>query len=285
MGDRLLDIIQRMASGESSEADLAVLRELLASGDARSLSQLGKYNVHIGEGRDIHVGDRVYYQWNDEAMKALIEALRKQPFMTEETPQYFKAGDACQNRQAVDQYLTSTLQKLRQHGCLDIREDVTQGSQTFSYAARIQDFELPFGPISMRGEAFFVFSEFSSIQMSTLRQFSGQALQWAKKQTDAAAVGQALFNFRVPTHLCFAVAIVDEVDGATENAVCRTNPLDHKLDLLWYEVPLIYELRQAKLYFYDQPTGFLEIFKGEIAWQQLRSVIQQLLVSPDDSRR
>ncbi|MEO0532675.1 MAG: hypothetical protein AAF215_02265 [Cyanobacteria bacterium P01_A01_bin.123] len=282
MGDRLLDIIQRMASGESSEADMAVLRELLASGDARSLSQLGKYNVHIGEGRDIHVGDRVYYQWNDEAIKALIQELRKQQVIPEQMSQYLKSEEACQNRQAVEQYLTSTLQKLRQHGCLDIRQDIAQGSETFSHAARIQDFELPFGPISMRGEAFFIFSEFSAIQMNLLRQFSGQALQWAKKQTEPGAVGQAIFNFRVPTHLCFALALVDDVDEAMKDAVRSTNPLDHKVDLLWYEVPLIYELSQAKLYFYDQPAGFLENFKGEIAWQQLRSVIQKLL-SPSAS--
>ena len=152
-----------------------------------------------------------------------------------------------------------------------------QGSRTFCTVARIEDFELPFGLINMRGEAFFIFSEFSSIQMSTLRQFSGQALQWAKTQTNPKAVGTAIYNFRVPAHLCFAIALVDELDEATRTAIRTVNPLDHRLDLLWYEVPIVYELSKENLYFYDQPSGFFENFKGEVAWKQLRTVVQNLL--------
>ena len=97
-------------------------------------------------------------------------------------------------------------------------------------------------------------------------------------------MGSAIYNFRVPAHLCFAIALVDEVDEGTQNAVRTTNPFDHRVDLLWYEVPLIYELSQEKLYFYDQPSGFLENFKGEIAWKRLRTVIQHLLaLVPDQS--
>ena len=161
---------------------------------------------------------------DDAAVQALVRELQK--------TDYLPSDETCQNRQTLNRYLESTLQKLRQQGCLEIRQDVVPCSRRCGYTARIEDFELPFGPISMRGEAFFIFSEFGSIKMSKLRQFTGQALQWAKTQTNPAAVGSAVFNFRVPTHLCFAIALVDEVDTVTQTAVRTTNPFDHRLDLL-----------------------------------------------------
>ena len=48
MGDRLLDIIQCIASGEYSEADIAALRQALQRGEGQALLQLDKYNITIG---------------------------------------------------------------------------------------------------------------------------------------------------------------------------------------------------------------------------------------------
>lgn len=268
--DELETVLSQIKAGSYTAEDIVTLLKLLSDRSDQTIRQLdGKYNIHIGQGQNIQIGDRIYHQWNEEAIQALVQELQK--------TDYLPSDETCQNRQALNRYLVSTLQRLRQQGCLEIRQDVVQGSRTFCYAARIEDFELPLGPISMRGEAFFIFSEFGSLPMSTLRQFSGQALQWAKTQTNPAAVGSAVFNFRVPTHLCFAIALVDEVNETTQTAVRTTNPFDHRLDLLWYEVPIIYELSKETLYFYDQPSGFLENFKGEIAWKRLRGVIQRLL--------
>lgn len=194
---------------------------------------------------------------------------------------HFRETNVCQDRSAVNAYLKTPVKRLRQQGCLDIRRGIQQDTQSLCTVARIQDFELPFGPIAMRGEAFFVFQEFGAIEEKQLRQFSGNALQWARTQTHPSAVGSAMFNFRVPTHICFAVALVDEVDAATQTAIRTTNPFDHSVDLLWYEVPIIYALDQGQLYFYDQPSGFLENFKGEVAWKRLRAVIQSLLASDE----
>ncbi len=271
-----LDVfVERIQNNQYVDSDLKVLKRLVTSNRDDLSMQVGRYNISIGEGQNIQIGDRAYHQLDDAAVQALVRELQK--------TDYLPSDETCQNLQTLNRYLESTLRKLRQQGCLEIRQDVVQGSRTFGYTARIEDFELPFGPISMRGEAFFIFSEFGSIQMSKLRQFSGQALQWAKTQTNPAAVGAAVFNFRVPTHLCFAIALVDEVDTATQTAVRTTNPFDHRLDLLWYEVPIIYELSKETLYSYDQPSGFLENFKGEIAWKRLRVVIQHLL-APDSDR-
>lgn len=114
--------------------------------------------------------------------------------------------------------------------------------------------------------------------MSTLRQFSGQCLQWAREHANPKAAGQAFYNFRVPTHLCFAIALVDQLDAETRVVIQSTNPIDHWVDILWYEIPAVYELSQQKLYFYDKPSNFFEQFKSEIVWKQLRSVIQQTLM-------
>jgi hypothetical protein len=110
--------------------------------------------------------------------------------------------------------------------------------------------------------------------------FSAQSMVYARKSVSPDAAGQAFFNFRVPTHLCFAIAIVDELDPEIRTAIQTTNPFDLRVDMLWYEIPVIYELSQQQLYFYDQPTNLLEQFKGEIVWKHLRLIIQQILGVP-----
>lgn len=202
-----------------------------------------------------------------------------QPSASEDN--FFKADELCQNRQALMRYREGTLKTLRENGCLEVRTNIEQGSHQFSQVARIEDFELPFWPVTMRGEAFFVFSEFSSLHMKLLRQFSGRAVQWAKPQVKAGAVSRAAYNFRIPAHFCFAIALVDDLDEVTKQAIHTTNPFDHSLDLMWYEVPVVYELNQSQLHFYDQPSGFLENFKGEVAWMPLRKVARELLAGRD----
>ena len=83
--DDLSTILDQIKNGEQTEADIAALRQLLSAGDAASeglrqhqiARQLGKYNVNIGQGQDIQIGDRIYVEWNDEAIQALIQVVRK----------------------------------------------------------------------------------------------------------------------------------------------------------------------------------------------------------------
>ena len=73
-------ILDRIASGQYEEADIETLRRLLSSSNYQNsqiVRQLGKYNVNIGQGKDIHIGDRIYPQWNDEAIQALVQAIRQ----------------------------------------------------------------------------------------------------------------------------------------------------------------------------------------------------------------
>ncbi len=89
----------RIKNNEPTEADIATLRQLLSVGDAaqqglrqRQITrQLGKYNVNIGQGQDIQIGDRIYYEWNDEAIQKLVEVIQEQsnsiPLLPKELPQ------------------------------------------------------------------------------------------------------------------------------------------------------------------------------------------------------
>ncbi|HBW90829.1 MAG TPA: hypothetical protein DEG17_18640 [Cyanobacteria bacterium UBA11149] len=88
--DEFKVIIDRIASGKSTEADIAALRRLLSLNDRELSTQLGKYNVNIGEGKEIHIGDRIYQQWDEEAMKALVKAIQE----TSGIHQIIQSGDA-----------------------------------------------------------------------------------------------------------------------------------------------------------------------------------------------
>ena len=76
--EELSSIIDRIAGGKHTETDIAVLRQVLSAGDNRqATTQLGKYNVNIGQGQGIQIGDRTYLELNYEAIQALIRAIQK----------------------------------------------------------------------------------------------------------------------------------------------------------------------------------------------------------------
>jgi hypothetical protein len=58
--DILQPILDRIAAGTHTDADLADLRRALLVGAQGNIVQVGKYNIHIGEGQDICIGDTVY---------------------------------------------------------------------------------------------------------------------------------------------------------------------------------------------------------------------------------
>ncbi len=71
------DIIQRIQSGKVNDSDLESLRQLLQNNDNETLQQLGKFHVSIDEGREIHIGDRNYFNWSDEAIQAVVEVVQQ----------------------------------------------------------------------------------------------------------------------------------------------------------------------------------------------------------------
>lgn len=73
--DDLSAIFDRIANGEETEGDLQALRQLFRKGDRRDAVQLGKYNVNIGQGQDIHVGDRIYQGADAQAIGEIVRSI------------------------------------------------------------------------------------------------------------------------------------------------------------------------------------------------------------------
>ena len=69
--ERLQQILHRIENGQQTDEDITFLRQLLSTGDRQISTQMGKYNVNIGEGKEVHIGDRTYNQWDKDAMEAL----------------------------------------------------------------------------------------------------------------------------------------------------------------------------------------------------------------------
>lgn len=78
----------------------------------------GKYNVCIGQGQDIHIGDRTYVTWNDEAIQALIEVVQKLQSTTQTpTPQLASVDELVQQ---VRSRLHDNIQRL--HGTMPLSQ-------------------------------------------------------------------------------------------------------------------------------------------------------------------
>lgn len=64
-------ILDRIATGSYTDADIADLRRALSVSGQTSL-QLGKYNVHVTEGKDIQIGDRIYQGIDADTIREFI---------------------------------------------------------------------------------------------------------------------------------------------------------------------------------------------------------------------
>ncbi|MBD2607389.1 hypothetical protein H6G81_23395 [Scytonema hofmannii FACHB-248] len=90
--NNLNDILERILKGSQTEDDIEQLRRSLSDGGRQIASQLGKYNVNIGEGKEIHIGDRIDNQWDNEAMEALVKAIQEASGIHQNT----QGGDAAE---------------------------------------------------------------------------------------------------------------------------------------------------------------------------------------------
>ncbi|HEY9691098.1 MAG TPA: hypothetical protein V6D15_02790 [Oculatellaceae cyanobacterium] len=97
--DKFIQIIHKITQGQHTEAELSQLRKALLSGDNSQLSlQLGKFNVNISEGKDIHIGDRIYNQWDEKAMEALVKVIQQASGIHQNTHSGDVAGRDIDNR-------------------------------------------------------------------------------------------------------------------------------------------------------------------------------------------
>ncbi|MBE9213997.1 CHAT domain-containing protein [Plectonema cf. radiosum LEGE 06105] len=70
----LNNIIQRILNGTQTDDDLEALRQWLNSGAFQNL-QVGKYNVNIGQGQNIHIGDKTYQGLDAQAIREVANAI------------------------------------------------------------------------------------------------------------------------------------------------------------------------------------------------------------------
>jgi hypothetical protein len=67
-------IINRIASKQHTEEDIKLLQQRL-NDNPQIASQLGKNIVNIGEGKEIHIGDRIYQGADAEAIKQIVGSI------------------------------------------------------------------------------------------------------------------------------------------------------------------------------------------------------------------
>lgn len=79
--DELDNILDRIANGKHTDADINTLRQLLSSSAHQSLLQLGKYGINVGQGQDIHIGDRIGLDAENVAsvLIEVVQALQASP--------------------------------------------------------------------------------------------------------------------------------------------------------------------------------------------------------------
>jgi CHASE2 domain-containing sensor protein len=73
--DDPLAILDRLTAGHPTEADLDMIRQLLIPSTAQNVVQLGKYDVNLGQGQDIHVGDRIYKGPEAETIREIVRSI------------------------------------------------------------------------------------------------------------------------------------------------------------------------------------------------------------------
>ena len=65
-------LLKRIESGQLAESDIQTLRWLLTASE-QTVLQLGKYGVNLGQGQDVHVGDRITNGLSLEDIRAVVQ--------------------------------------------------------------------------------------------------------------------------------------------------------------------------------------------------------------------
>ncbi|MDY6898264.1 MAG: hypothetical protein SWZ49_09330 [Cyanobacteriota bacterium] len=89
MSDRnnLEFIFERIVNHQETEDDREKLRSLLCRGNSEKEIQIGKHIVNIAEGRDIHIGDKIYQNTDAQAIKKVFQEVMAEGIVKTETQQ------------------------------------------------------------------------------------------------------------------------------------------------------------------------------------------------------
>jgi Effector-associated domain 10/NACHT domain len=71
--DQDLDgIFDRIANQNATDEDIQILRQLRRVPEGQNVIQIGKYSVNIAEGRDLHIGDKIYESTDAETIRTIL---------------------------------------------------------------------------------------------------------------------------------------------------------------------------------------------------------------------
>ncbi|MEH2347389.1 MAG: SUMF1/EgtB/PvdO family nonheme iron enzyme [Nostoc sp.] len=71
--DELVGIFDRIRDGIQDDKDILLLGQLLKNSNNQKVLQVGKNIINIADGKDIHIGDRTYYNTDAQTIKAVIQ--------------------------------------------------------------------------------------------------------------------------------------------------------------------------------------------------------------------
>jgi vWA-MoxR associated protein C-terminal domain/Effector-associated domain 10/vWA-MoxR associated protein middle region (VMAP-M) 1 len=85
--DDLEVIFERIVNHQETQSDRQTLRSLLRAGNGDNEIQIGKHIVNIAEGRDIHIGDRIYHNTDAEAIREALREVMSEGIVKTQTQQ------------------------------------------------------------------------------------------------------------------------------------------------------------------------------------------------------
>ncbi|MHC5772138.1 MAG: NACHT domain-containing protein, partial [Nostoc sp.] len=120
--EELNAILERIVKNQQTETDMAVLRQWL-SGGGQIVSQQGKYAVNLGQGQEIHIGDRIYQGADAEVIKEIVRSILgeiKVPaqFATSQIPSQHKQQSVHELVQQVRSLIHDDIHRL--HGTMPL---------------------------------------------------------------------------------------------------------------------------------------------------------------------
>jgi hypothetical protein len=171
-----------------------------------------------------------------------------------------------EKQDTAEAYLARVTKRLKAGG-FAIEENITYESQTFDYVAKRTMYEIDkFGFVA----TFYLFARFSSLDISSLRDFSKNSFKYAERASGIPLAG----GIPLPRGIffsvwCYPVVIVDDIDKDTSETIRSKAPPKH---LSAFEMAVVYSLASGTLHYCEiTPTW------GKIYYDQMRQTINNML--------
>lgn len=161
----------------------------------------------------------------------------------------------------VADYLSKVTRRLEADG-FRVSHDIGYGSQDFKCVARKRRPQIEFAGLA---ETFFIFSEFPSVDTTSLREFSSKCYKFATR-SKTIPFACPMFD----TVICFSVALVDGIDATTLEVIRNEKPPKHYFG--GYEMPVICD-PGTKLLCYSIQTPNV----GALFYDHFRDTIRKML--------